>query len=267
MPVRAQQPDTVDVLSVTQGRLTANILGVSPLIINRLSEKAKHELLLPAGRKTAADRAANLKHDPYAEFRASPYTLPGQDEPTLLAMPTTVMNGAILTAALDMPGLTRTRIGRLVNPGGEWMHIWGAPELHMSIVRQADINHTPDIRTRTIVPRWACRLEVTFVVPLIRPQSVTNLLAAAGITAGIGDWRPEKGKGGYGRFELVDASHPRWAEFELLMETGGRQAQIAAMADPHPYDELTEELLSWFVETATAKGHNIATKVEEEAIA
>jgi hypothetical protein len=69
------------------------------------------------------------------------------------------------------------------------------------------------------------------------------LLAAAGLTIGVGDWRPEKGSGNYGQFEIVSKDDPRYAR---IVKTGGRQAQIDGFENPDGYDEETAELLSWF---------------------
>lgn len=115
----------------------------------------------------------------------------------------------------------------------------------MSIVRSADMNRTPDVRTRAIVPEWACRLRITFVQPLIRAQAVANLLAAAGITIGIGDWRSEKGSGNYGQFRIADKDD---SDFKRILKEGGRAAQAEALENPVCYDDETTELLSWFEE-------------------
>ena len=114
-----------------------------------------------------------------------------------------------------------------------------------SIVRSADMNKTPDVRTRAILPKWACRVSITYVQPLIRPQAVANLLAAAGLTIGVGDWRPEKGAGSYGQFQIVDAHDPAFLE---IVSTGARDAQQDGLDTPVCYDDETSELLDWFNE-------------------
>src|SRR6185436_12971031 len=144
----------------------------SPIILNRMSEKAKHELLMPKGRKTAAEKATSLKHKPVDEFRASAYTLKDASRPTFLAILSTAFKGALRTAALDMPGAKKAQIGRLTYIAGEFVGVYGVPKLFMSIVRSADMNKTPDVRTRAIVPQWACRVSITYVQPLIRAQAV-----------------------------------------------------------------------------------------------
>lgn len=237
-------PEVVsDILTVTTGEIVCHLVGTSPLILNRMSEKVWHELLMPRGRKTGVEKATTLKHVPIDEYRASAHTLKDEREPTLLAIPSTAFKGAIRTAALDMPGAKKAQIGRLTYIAGDYVGVYGAPKLHMAPVRSADMNRTPDIRTRAIVPEWACRLTITFVRPLIRAQNVANLLAAAGITVGVGDWRPEKGSGSFGQFRLVD---PDDAEFLRIIEEGGRVAQIDGLANPVCYDDETTELLGWF---------------------
>lgn len=242
--VETAKSETIsEILQVSTGVLECYIVGTSPLILNRMSEKAKHELLMPKGRKNAAERATSLKHIPVDEYRASAHTLKDDAQPTLLAIPSTAFKGSIRTAALDMPGAKKAQIGRLTYIAGEYVGVYGVPRLFMSITRSADMNKTPDVRTRAIVPTWACRVNITFVQPLIRAQAVANLLAAAGITVGVGDWRPEKGAGSYGQFRIADKDD---AEYKAIVKAGGRAEQVEALEVPVPYDDESAELLSWF---------------------
>jgi hypothetical protein len=253
MTIKATSTEIV-VHPIQTESLTFAVLGTTPIILNRLAEKARHELLLPAGRKTAADKASNLKHDPLAEFRASPYTLTDPEAPTLLAHMASAIKGAMSTAALDMPGAKKAQIGRLAYVEGTHIPIYGIPELFMAITRSADMNRTPDVRTRAIVPRWATTVTITFAAPILNARSITNLLAAAGVICGIGDWRPEKGKGSFGQFTLVDPTDERYLE---VIATAGRAAQVEAMADPKSYDQETEELLAWFETEVDARGKRL----------
>ena len=245
----------LDVLKVEHGQIEFLVLGTTPLILNRMSEKVMRELLMPKGRKTAADKAANLKHNPMEEFRASPYIDPDESGPTYLQHLASAFKGAIKSAALDLPGSSKAQIGRLTWVNGERISIYGVPEIFLSVTRSADINKTPDVRTRAIVPEWAARVSVSFVKPNLREQAVANLLASAGLTQGIGDWRPGKGAGTYGQFELVGEDDPR---FQHITKTGGRAAQKAAMESPQPYDQESAELLEWFQVEAKQRGFKVA---------
>jgi hypothetical protein len=238
--------ETLDVLEVTKGFAHVCIVGEpgAGLICNRLSEKAKHELLLPGPKKNAVERATLLKHKPYEEFRNSPYMLPA-DAPTTVGILAASFKKAMMTAALDLPSTKKAQIGRLVWVDGLYTAIYGIPQIMLAPVRSADMNRTPDIRSRAILPRWACRLRIEFVQPLMKVNAVTRLLAAAGLFIGVGDWRKEKGSGTFGSFRLVSDDD---AEFLDIVRTGGRAAQLDALAAPVAYDEETASLLEWFDE-------------------
>lgn len=254
MAVKADKTE-VQIVRISQASVSIAIVGESPLILNKLSEKVKHELLLPSQRKNAAAKASTLKHNPLAEFQASAHRLPDDSAPTLLAVPATAIKGAMRTAALDLPGASKAQIGRLVYLPDEYVPIYGIPFLKCDVVRSADMNKTPDVRTRAIVPKWVAIVTVQYTSPILREPSIINLIAAAGVTAGIGDWRVEKGSGSFGRFSLRG---PDDLELKHILATGGRQAQIEAMAAAEPYDEETRELLSWFEVEAGRRGFRTA---------
>lgn len=228
-----------------------HVVGTSPLILNRMSRKAELSLLIGGARKNAAERAATLKHNPVTEFHDAPYTL-SPEAPTLVGVLASAFKGAMCTAALDLPGTKKAQIGRLVYVEGDYVAVWGRPQLHMSVVRSADINRTPDIRTRAILARWACDVDIRHVTSLINAQAIFNLMSAAGVTCGIGDWRPEKGKGSYGQFALVNAADPEYLELKAI----GREQQVAAMAAADPYDSESLDLLRFWREEIARRGFN-----------
>lgn len=241
----------IEILKVNTGRLDVHLLGDTPIILNRLSEKVMRELLMPKGRKTAADKASNLKHIPMDEFNASPYTDRDPNGPTYIQHLAGAFKKALMTAAVDIPGAAKAQVGRLTWVIGDRVSIYGIPEILLSPVRSADMNRTPDIRSRAIIRRWACKFQIAFVTPLLKPQGIANLLASAGLTQGVGDWRPQKGAGSYGQFSLVEADDPR---FVKIIETGGRAAQLAAMKNPQAFDQETEDLLAWYASEYQARG-------------
>lgn len=230
-----------------------NIVGTTPFIYNRMLEKAKRELLFPSGRKTAADKAAIQKHDPLAEFRNSVYHTLNDCGPTRFNFPAIGFKKALSTAALDMPSTRKTQIGRLTRVEGDAagrVPIWGAAHIFMAIVRNSDINHTPDVRTRALLRKWATRIKVHYTTPLIKHNVVVNLLATAGMTVGVGDFRQEKGTGDYGHFRLCDEDDP---EFLDVIKNGGREAQDMSMQLAEPHDDETTEMLSWFIDESARR--------------
>lgn len=247
MPKKTEQ---VQVIKVTQESITFHVRGLSPLLMNRLSEKAKRELLMPRGRKTAGEKATTLKHDPMEEFRASPYT--SLDGPTLLLMPSTAFKGAMRSVAVDIETKTsKAQLGRLTYVEGEYVPVWGIPELKMDAVRSADTNKTPDIRTRACLREWVAQVEVIYTAPPLNADAIINLMANAGIMQGVGDYRPEKGKGSFGTFELVKPDDP---DVQRIMAEGGRDAQVAAMKEPTLWDTETADLFAWFEQEVERRG-------------
>jgi len=240
---KASTSETISIMQVDKGVMDFYIIGTSPLIMNRMSQKVWHELLAPAGKKNAAEKASTMKHDPIKEFRDSPYRMNHDDAPTLLGVLPTAFKRAMGTAALDMPGTKKAQILRLISVDWDVIPVWGIPKVFMAITRSADMNRTPDVRTRAILPEWACRLTVTYTRPILRETAIANLLSAAGFQSGVGDWRQEKGSGSYGSFRLATADDP---DFNRIIATQGRKAQEAALADPISYNDETSELLGWF---------------------
>src|SRR5574343_117140 len=160
----AKKDSSIQIIEINTQVAEVCIVGTTPMVQNCMSQKAKMQLLLPPKRKTAAVKAT------------------------------------IRCAALMVPGTSKAEIGRSVFVHGETIPVYGVPQLFMSVTRNSDINRTPDVRTRAILPQWAMRFKVRFLVPLLSQDAIANLIAAAGIVMGIGDWRPEKGSGDYGSF-------------------------------------------------------------------
>lgn len=257
MPKAKEKDDTLVVTEVHRGAFEAVLLGTSPLLLHRLAEKARRELLLPPGRKTSADKAANLKHNPLEEYRSSAIRLP--TGPTLLGFKAAGVKGAIASAALDMPGsVSKAKIGRLVWVPGQHLPVYGRQQLFMTPVRMADMNRTPDIRTFAIVPQWAIPVPVTFAEPLLNPTIILNLLAAAGLCVGVGDGRPEKGKLDYGQFEVMSVAQAQADPTVQEIFSQSREAQTEAMENPEFYDEETRELFTWFETEIKTRGKKLA---------
>jgi len=240
----------IHISEISQKKATFCVLGSSPLIMERMSEKAKGELLLPKGKKTTAEKAVSLKHNPIQEYRDSAYLNTDDRADTRLMLRSGCFKGTIRNAALDLPGAKKAQIGRLTYIPGEYVPIFGEPRLFMTIVRSSDMNRTPDVRTRLIVPEWAAFVTVAFIYPQLREQGIANLLAAAGAYIGVGGWRPEKGSGSYGQFTIVNDSDP---VFQKRLQIG-REQQDKLIENPVAYDKETEDLLAWYGTETVKRG-------------
>lgn len=239
---KAQETTEVTIQPLKRGTVKLRIIGITPLFQNRMANKAKQQLLVGGQKKGKADRA-QIKHNPLQEFRDSAEILPGG--PTALGLRVVAVKAAMATAALETPGLTKTSAQRLLFMPGDHVPLYGTPQLRMDVVRSADINRTPDVRTRCFLPQWGAEIEVNFITPQLSVTSVVALLCNAGILVGVGDFRQEKGKGAYGSFRVLGEGEDD-EEWNDLTKSHGRMVQQAALADPEYADRDTTDLMEHF---------------------
>ena len=119
----------------------------------------------------------------------------------------------------------------------------------MDIVRSADMNKTPDVRTRAFLPEWCAEVEIRFVVPTLGGVSIMSLLQNAGTICGIGDFRQEKGKGGYGTWTVCGSEE--MGDLQGIWDDitkEGRDVQEVAMQQPVCFDEDTADLMQFMQE-------------------
>jgi hypothetical protein len=116
----------------------------------------------------------------------------------------------------------------------------------MDVVRSADINRTPDIRSRCYLERWGAEIEVHHILPQLPAASVITLACNAGVLIGVGDYRQEKGKGSFGTFRVITPEQQD-EEWDELVANHDRPAQLAALDDPETADKDTADLLSFYL--------------------
>lgn len=241
----------IQIMELNTGCLDIYLVGTSSIIFNRNSEKAKRQLLMPSGRKTEAEKASQLKHQPLEEYRASAYKFRGDDEPTRIFMPANAFKGIMRQTALDIPGARKTQIGRLTWIVGEDVPIYGIPQMRSDIVRMADAKRTPDVRFRAELLHWCCKFSVSFMQPQLNETAIINLLTNGGIICGVGDFRQEKGAGSHGQFKLVGKDDEVFAH---IVKHGGRKIQDAGLASPEYADDDTAELVAWYDSELVRRG-------------
>ena len=239
---KKQTDGAIHIDALNRGRVTLRIIGTMPLYMNSMSLKAKQTLLAGGGRKTAAQKK-ELKHNPEEEFRQSAHTKSTGE--TLLCFPASGVKSAMATAALETAGITKTSVQKNISLPQEVIQIWGKPYLKLDVVRSADMNRTPDIRSRAFLPRWIAEVDIAFTMPTFSAHTIVTLLANAGQVVGIGDFRQEKGRGGYGTFSVAGDDLGDLQEYWDELKEEGRSVQKAAMDDPEYADRTTGELMEF----------------------
>lgn len=240
MAIKKAEAGTLQIDALKQGRVTLRMIGITPFYFNAMSAKAKRSLLIGGGKKTTAERK-EIKHNPEEEYRDSVYRMPSG--PTLLGFPAPGVKGAMATAALETPGVTKSSVQRLIFLPEQKIKMWGKPFLKMDVVRSADMNKTPDIRTRAFLPRWCAEVEIAFVQPTLSTHAIVSLLQNAGVIVGIGDFRQEKGRGSYGTFAVAGDDLGDWKQYWDEVTQEGRDVQQHALENPEYADDDTVELM------------------------
>ena len=243
MAIKKSEAGSLQIDALKQGRITLRMIGTTPLYFNAMSAKVKHTLQVGGGKKTAAEKR-EIKHNPEQEFRDSVYRQAVGD--TLLCFPAPGVKAAMATAALETAGVTKTSVNRLIFLPQQRINVWGKPFLKCDVVRSADINKTPDIRTRAFLPRWCAEVDIAFITPTLNARSIVSLLSNAGVIVGIGDFRQEKGKGSFGTFRVIGGGDEDAEWSEIVQE--GREVQEFALFNPESADEETDDLMNLYYE-------------------
>ncbi len=240
--------EAIEVTPLTVGRMTVWLRGITPIICNRLATKAKRTLLAGGGKKTKAEREQTLKHDPMAEFHDSMTKRSGVG-PTRILFPAPAVKGCIATAALETKGTNKTQIGRLAWVESYSLNLYGMPQFDMRSIRSADMNKTPDMRTRAILAEWCIPVTICFIKPQLSESTIVQLLANGGLICGIGDFRPEKGKGNFGQFQVVGEK-----ECKDIVKAGSMKQQDAALKTVTFFNDESADLYAWWDEKMKKSG-------------
>jgi len=175
------------------------IRGVTPLIVNRWSEKAREMML--AAQQTKV-RAKKDPKDPVANFEASKYHLPdGRD-----AFPATAFKAAIVHASRLHEGITQVLVKQTVLVIGEGPDqlvpiTFGACTMREDTPRNA--SGVCDLRYRAQYWPWSAELHVRCIAGQFDNDSIIALVDGAGI-GGVGEWRPTSPKSATGTFGTFD---------------------------------------------------------------
>lgn len=177
------------------------ILGTSPLIVHRFSEKAKKQMLdAMQGRKTPKE-----SKNPEAEYQAAFYRLKGDGGygfPATAFKQATVGGARFYGKQLSMTALKQYVFfrGEPGEDGQSLVRIEGEPHMREDVVRVgrggSSLTYRPEFS------EWRTRLHVTYVKSALTRNSVLSLIDAGGMGVGVGEWRPER-DGDFGCF-MVD---------------------------------------------------------------
>lgn len=176
------------------------IVGTTPLIVHRFSEKAKRKMLDDMQGK----RTPKSPKDPEAEYEGAFYRLKGDSGYGLPAVAfKQSMVGATRLFGKDVSMvLVRQTVfvhGEIGEDGQPLVTIEGEPRMREDVVTVG--RGGTDLRYRPEFSEWRADVTITYVKSAFTRGSVLTLLDAAGLGVGVGEWRPEK-NGDFGQFKI-----------------------------------------------------------------
>lgn len=198
-PVTDNTP-VIQISRIPEEHLSVPIVGVSPLIMHRFSEKAKKQMLDAAqGRQSPKQ-----PKDPKAEYEAAFYKLAdgGHGFPADAFKQATVGAARFYGKAVTMTALKQFLFvrGELGDDGRALVPIVSdEPTMREDVVRVG--RGGSDLRYRPSFFPWRANLEIAFFPSVITRDSVLSLIDAGGLAVGVGEWRPEK-DGTFGTYRI-----------------------------------------------------------------
>lgn len=191
---------TAEISPIDGETLEVPIIGTAPLIMHNWSEKAKRMML----DNMQGRRSPKEPKDPEAEYKAAFYLTKddGYGFPVLAFKAATVEASRLYGKSVTKVGLRQTLFFQ-----GEYspkcnqslFPIVGEPHMREDVVR-VGMSGT-DLRYRPEFPEWSTVLTVTFIRSSLTRESVLSLIDAAGLTVGVGEWRPER-DGDFGTYRI-----------------------------------------------------------------
>lgn len=191
---------TAEISPIDGETLEIPIIGTAPLIMHNWSEKAKRMMLdNMQGRKQPKE-----PKDPEAEYKAAFYLTKddGYGFPVLAFKAATVEASRLYGKSVTKVALRQTLFfqGEYSEKAGQSLFpITGTPHMREDVVR-VGMSGT-DLRYRPEFPDWSTVLTVTYIRSSLTRESVLSLIDAAGLTVGVGEWRPER-DGDFGTYRI-----------------------------------------------------------------
>lgn len=204
--------ETVSIPAIEIKTATIRIIGDTPLIMHKWSEKAKREILDKQMKKAKA-KGHDAK-SPVEDFINSMYWLEGEPEEKTeqgfadaiasgnarFGFPATAVKAAAVSAAYRAEIVkNKVSMNGAFHIPEEFVEIHGAPIMREDMVKIG--MGTADIRFRGEFPTWWAEFVVRYNAGIISLEQLINMINLGGFACGIGEWRMEKG-GTFGSFHV-----------------------------------------------------------------
>ena len=178
--------------------MTVEIAGITPLLMNKMSDKEKQSMLdKQMGKGTEKNKIRN----PVEETENKIHKLSNGK----VGVPIISIKKAMIESApyLDMEKKV-VRGSMFIIPEENNLVTLNYKKMvtNEAITRDSGINRTPRTTFRPEFRDWGCKFTIKYNAKQVTPDQIYNLLKVAGFHSGIGSWRPLT-EGNYGTFTVV----------------------------------------------------------------
>jgi len=183
--------------------LAVELIGKTPLIMHKMSEKSKKMIRDKQQGKAKLPRGSR---NPEQEFKDAMYT----DGNGGYVFPARAFKAAAVEACRLIDGITMAAARQMFFVMGEKQAEWVGIESDEPIIREDVViigQGTTDLRYRPEFQNWKAKIKIEFLENVISPEQIVNIFEMAGFVCGIGEDRPNKKGHTFGMFTV--------GEFEL----------------------------------------------------
>lgn len=207
-PPLGQEQKLVLLQSMKIETMKLKLIGDSPLVINRFSEKAQTEIETKQAGKAKPKTGGRAKREPKKEYQAAKWLDVKKKDclPALYFKMSFVAAAARFYHERQRPLLYGSLWvkGNTITPDGEDAVKLKFKKVEMCTkhVRLQGVGRPLDLRYRPMYHDWSCDLVIDYDASVLTREAVAEFVARAGFSVGLCEWRAEKG-GPWGRFRIA----------------------------------------------------------------
>lgn len=165
------------------------LVGDTPLIVHRFSEKARKEILYKQQKKAAKKKEIR---NPEAEYEEAKCKMANGED----GFPALALKQAIVGSCRFIDGLPMTVVRGVIFVVPDDMET-GLLKIHHKKVKMVEDvvrigNGVSALCYRPYYYGWSLKPKIKYDASVISLEQVVNLLVRAGLSQGLGDWRVER---------------------------------------------------------------------------
>lgn len=186
---------TIQIPEIKLKSMVVSIMGTTPLLTNRFSERARKEI---EDKQQHEAKGAREARNPEAEFHDAMHQLADG----VYGFPSDGIKKALVAAGFRFADEKGTHLRGILNIPTAHVAIQASePTMRSDPVRLQGMKFSIAYRPQFFP--WAMDVPVVFNASMIGEAQILNLFQIAGFSIGIGSWRPEN-NGTFGQFTLSE---------------------------------------------------------------